>query len=270
MNGYQNNTFILVLGLEVMCKAEALLIRLDEIVQALTKRSTALALIGLGSVGEELGRLDDYSDLDFFVIVSKGAKKQYLDDLSWLSKIAPVAYFYQNTTDGYKLLYEDGIFCEFAVFELQELDNVPFAPGRIVWKRNGVANDISVPKKKNYQNGKATKEWLMGEVLTNLYVGLCREKRGEKLAAMRMIQVYAVDRILELSPLIEEPKNVLIDSFAPERRFEARFPEVSSFLPSFVQGYVRNQESAFAILKFLETYLEINPGMGQAIRLFFE
>ena len=39
----------------------------------------------------------------------------------------------------------------------------------------------------------------LGEALTNLYVGMAREKRGEKLSAMRFIQGYAVDRLLELA-----------------------------------------------------------------------
>jgi hypothetical protein len=46
-----------------------LLYRLDEIGKSLEKSGHALALIGLGSVGLELERLDQYSDLDFFVIV---------------------------------------------------------------------------------------------------------------------------------------------------------------------------------------------------------
>ena len=43
-----------------------LLKRLDDIGQSLERSGHALALIGLGSVGVELDRLDSYSDLDFF------------------------------------------------------------------------------------------------------------------------------------------------------------------------------------------------------------
>src|SRR5512145_3267505 len=93
-----------------------LLARLDQIGAALAASGHALALIGLGSVGEELDRLDDYSDLDFFAIVETGHKRRYIDDLDWLSSIAPIAYRFLNSPDGYKLLFTDGIFCEFAVF----------------------------------------------------------------------------------------------------------------------------------------------------------
>ena len=94
-----------------MNNAHSLLTRLDDIGRTLEKSGHALALIGLGSVGVEIERLDAYSDLDFFAIVEKGYKRQYLDNLDWLSSLCPVAYSFRNTEDGYKLLFQDGIFC---------------------------------------------------------------------------------------------------------------------------------------------------------------
>ena len=48
--------------------------RLDAIAAALRDSGAALALLGLGSVGRETDRIDDYSDLDFFAIVQPGQK----------------------------------------------------------------------------------------------------------------------------------------------------------------------------------------------------
>jgi hypothetical protein len=165
-----------------------LLKRLDEIGQSLERSQHALALIGLGSVGLELDRLDSYSDLDFFVIVDEGYKHAYLDSINWLSEVHPIAYSFLNTDDGYKVLFEDGIFCEFAVFEPAELKNIPFAPGRMVWKRADVSNPFDQPTTFSSSSQKRDKDWLLGEALTNLYVGLNRDKRGEKLSATRFIQ----------------------------------------------------------------------------------
>src|SRR6476660_9624337 len=92
-------------------KTQALLKRLNEIGHSLERSGHALALIGLGSVGLELDRLDSYSDLDFFVMVEEGYKGAYLNSLEWLSNIHPIAYSFLNTEDGYKVLFEDGIFC---------------------------------------------------------------------------------------------------------------------------------------------------------------
>src|SRR5690349_19278563 len=182
-----------------LMNTQSLLQRLDEIGYSLEQSDHALALIGLGSVGLELDRLDSYSDLDFFAIVEKDYKHAYLDSLGWLSDIRTIAYSFLNTEDGYKVLFEDGIFCEFAVFEQDELKNIPFAPGRVVWKRTGIPETFAQPVTFPSSQQKRDKDWLLGEALTNIYVGLNREKRGEKLSATRFIQGYAVDRVLELA-----------------------------------------------------------------------
>jgi hypothetical protein len=247
-----------------------LLTRLDEIGQSLAQSGHALALIGLGSVGEELHRLDDYSDLDFFVLVETGYKRHYIEKLDWLSKLAPIAYYFLNSPDGYKLLFADGIFCEFAVFEPQELEVIPFAPGRIVWKREDAPETVHRPMKEPIRAARREKDFLIGEAITNLYVGMGRDKRGEKLSAMRFIQGYAVDRLVELADYIEPEQNVTRDVFVNERRFEARHPLVARELPSWVQGYERNRESALAILSFLEEHFEVNTAIADAVRKLCE
>ena len=251
-------------------RTQHLLTRLDDIGQSLAQSGHALTLIGLGSVGEELHRMDEYSDLDFFVIVETGYKRRYIDDLDWLSNLAPIAYHFLNSPDGYKLLFADGIFCEFAVFELQELQGIPFAPGRIVWKREGSPDNIHRPVKETVHPAKRSKEFLVGEAITNLYVGMGRDKRGEKLSASRFIQGYAVDRLVELAEYVEAEQNVTHDIFVNERRFEARHPLVARELPAWVQGYERNRESALAILSFLEEHFEVNAAMAEAVRKLCE
>ena len=244
---------------------EILLARLDAIGTSLARSGHGLALIGLGSAGLELDRLDQYSDLDFFAIVETGHKDNYLENLAWLSSICPIAFAYRNTRDGFKLLFQDGVFCEFAVFEMPELRHIPFAPGRIVWKKNGTPETLLLPEPNQCAAAEHSIEWLAGEVLTNLYSGLCRNSRGEKLSAMRFIQVYAVDRLLEVSAKFETGTAAARDSFAFERRFEQRYPVSAQALPDFIQGYERNVQSALAILAFLARHVEVNPAMRRAI-----
>lgn len=239
--------------------------RLEDIGRSLANTPHALALIGLGSSGLEVERMDRFSDLDFFVIVETGFRGQFLEDLSWLSDIAPVSFQFLNTRDGYKLLFEDGIFCEFAVFEPQQLANIPFASGRIVWKAAGVSDDIAQSPHPSAPPEPKTVAFLLGEALTNLYVGLGREHRGERLSAMRFIQGYAVDRLVELSAFIETAASAHPDVFDTARRYEARFPTLAQHLPQFLQGYEKNCESAIAILNFLDYYFEINQPLREAI-----
>jgi len=49
-----------------MAQPQILLTRLDDIGRSLDSTGRALALLGLGSVGLEADRLDQFSDLDFF------------------------------------------------------------------------------------------------------------------------------------------------------------------------------------------------------------
>ena len=250
-----------------MNKKQQLLTRLDQIGQSLERSGKGVALIGLGSVGTELDRLDEYSDLDFFVIVDEGCKRQFIANLDWLNGICPIAYCFQNSVDGYKLLFVDGIFCEFAVFEQPELAQIPFAAGRVIWKRADVEDSIAIPQgDEKPPRAPFSTEWLVGEALTNLYVGLDRQQRGEKLSAARFIQGYAVDRIMDLAERLWPEQPAWKDQFASERRIEQRFPDLAKELPEFVQGYERNIESARAILAFFERHFEVNPVLAQAIQ----
>lgn len=243
---------------------QQLLQRLEDIGASVRDAGTGLALLGLGSVGAETERLDEYSDLDFFVIVKPGCKPRYLESLDWLAAIHPLAYAFLNTVDGYKALFADGIFCEFAVFEPRELASIPFTHGRLVWKDATFDEALCVPRPS--EQSEHTREWLLGEALTNLYIGLCRVRRGEVLAGTHFIQGYAVDRVLELAAFIEPAQGATADPFARARRFEQRYPQTAQSLPAFIQGYSRNAESALAILGFLEHHFAVNPAMSAAIR----
>ncbi len=251
-----------------MDRRQVLLARLDDIGCSLQGSGSALALLALGSAGLETGRLDERSDLDFFVLVEADAKQRFLADLDWLERARPIAYRFRNTVDGYKVLFDDGVYGEFAVSEPAELPGIPYAPGRIVWKQPQVDDAVALPTlplPARGGEGRST-EWLLGEALSNLYVGLSRFYRGEKLSAARLIQVYAVDRILELAERIEPEGDAGRDCFSNERRFEQRFPGLANELPAFQQGYGQSRESARAILDFLERRFEVNAAMARAIR----
>lgn len=245
---------------------ERLLARLNAIASSLANTGNALALIGLGSAGLETNRLDNYSDLDFFAVVEEGRKHEFLDNLAWLSSICPIAFAYRNTRDGHKVLFEDGVFCEFAVFELPELRQIPFSPGRVVWKIAHLPDDLLAPEQHRYVPADSTIEWLLGEALTNLYTGLSRHRRGETLSAVRCIQVHAVDRSLELAARLEPEQSSARDPFAFDRRFEQRYPGIAQALPEFIQGYARNVESAQAILGFLDAHFPVDATMKRLIQ----
>ncbi len=239
--------------------------RLAAIGDSLAATGQAYALLGLGSVGQETARLDAYSDLDFFAIVREGYKARFIQNLDWLEAAHPLVYSFRNTADGYKTLYADGIFCEFAVFEPHELAAIPFAAPRIVWQHPDFDATVCAPRHLPAPPQPRDMAWLVNEALTNLYIGMGRYCRGEKLSAARFIQHYAVDRILELAPLLETEQPALRDNFGPERRFEQRYPGVAALLPDFVAGYAHSPEATLAILRFLEQHFTINAALKAQI-----
>lgn len=243
-----------------------LLDRLDAIGASLARRADALALLGVGSVGAELERVDRWSDLDFFVIVADGTKQWFLHDLAWLAEPAPIVWSFPNTVDGHKALYDDDVLCEFAVFEPNELPSIAYTPGRVVWRRDGFDDDVATPVRPLPRPSAHDDGWIADEALSNLYVGLLRWHRGERLAAMRMVQVFAVDRLLELIERTPGSSGVTTDPFNLERRAEARHPEWADALARCTQGIARTPESAHAVLDTLATFTTLDEAMTTRIR----
>jgi Streptomycin adenylyltransferase len=223
-----------------------------------------LAFLALGSASDQ-NRLDAYSDLDFFLIVKDGYAHQYIQDLSWLSVCAKLGYQFQNTVDGYKVLYEDGIFSEFAVFNASRMKDIAFVPGTYLFNKDPKnllnASNVQYPV---YSN---SLDFLIQEALTNLYIGLARYHRGEKLAAFRLIQVHAVNRILEIHHIQNKDG---IDPFALERRFEQRHPENTKLIESFCLGYTQTIQSAQNMLNYLESIQTVNPLIKKEIETLFK
>lgn len=246
-----------------MNKSRQLLQRLDDIGSSVASTHKALALIGLGSVGAELDRLDDYSDLDFFVVVKDRHKAEFIANLDWLSRARSIRFAFQNTPDGYKVLFDDDIYAEFAVFELAELENAAYTAGRIVWKDDAFDEQWRIPKKQPLPWKAESREWLISEIATCLYVGLCRLRRGEQLSAWRFVQGHAFTLLLELVEY--DRSDPTLDVFSKERRFEQRHPEWPAQLGRFLQGYERVAESVQEMLRYLDGNYVVPPEIKRVI-----
>lgn len=241
---------------------ERLIGRLNAIAKSLRESERALALLALGSSGLERHRLDAYSDLDFFVIAQPGQKQWFLHNRDWLA--APVAFTFANTVDGYKTLYADELFAEWAVFEPDELTGIPYPPGHIVWHAPGFDTSLATPPTRTRQPARPS--WMLGEALTNLYIGLGRWHRGEKMSGYAFIQQYAVAQVLQLAAHAETPASATdADPFDATRRLEQRFPRLAARLPAMLPGYAETPAAAAAILSFLSEHFAVDPAMRRAI-----
>jgi hypothetical protein len=140
-------------------------------------RGDAIALIGVGSVGRELDRIDEYSDLDFFVVVDDGAKHA------------------RRASDAV------------------------------------LAAHAGAPAERGVDESLRRTQ---------------RDARGERLAAMRLIQVHAVDRL-----------RTYLDPRRPERRptrwrrTAARSCAAPGSSSQCAGGYERSCEPALAILAWI-------------------
>ncbi len=244
-----------------MTKTELLKIRLLEIANSLKDSGHAQALLALGSCSGNQEMMDEQSDLDFFVIAKPGYKMRYIDNLDWLNEISSAGYYFRNTMDGYKYFYKDGVYCEFAVFEESELKNIDLSNGSIVWKEE-CFDETKVHFNSSLQPSKmAELDWRLGELLTNLYVGLGRFHRGEKLSAYKFVQNYAVDQLLQILRSQNPESYNHADKFDSARRIESTHIIGEGQLAAFIQGYDRTPQSALEILRFVEKNYNINDFM---------
>jgi hypothetical protein len=107
---------------------------------------------------------------------------------------------------------------------------------------------------------------VIGEILSCLYVGLCRWHRGEGLSAFRFVQGHAFNLLQEAIALVEEPAaGVAGDLYTKDRRFEARYPWTQDRLGSWLAGYDRTPQAALAILAFVEDRFSVAPAIRDAI-----
>jgi hypothetical protein len=244
---------------------QRLLRRLDDLAAGLSRRPGVVAVLGLGSVGTDLARLDDHSDLDFFVVLDDGAQTRFLTELDWLG-VAPVVYSFPNSIHGRKVLWADGLYAEYAIFTLDELRAGSYSGARVVWSRADAPEGLERAGRPAPTSPYDTPEHQIGEALTNLFVGLHRDLRGERLAAARLIQAHAIDRLLTFLDLTGQAARGRQDPFAVERGAERRFSADVLPLAAMVPGYGRNHEAALAILEWLEARVEVSPPLAEAIR----
>ncbi len=151
-----------------------------------------------------------------------------------------------------------------------ELAAIPFERGRIVWQRSSFDASLLIPRPTSPAFGAADESFLIGEVLTNLYVGLGRFARGELLSAFFFIQHHAVVRLIELLELWSEKSPKQRDRFSNERRFETRFPQHTALIASLTPGSADSPTAAERMLTFLASRISLNERIVLEIRALID
>lgn len=216
-----------------------------------------IAFIGAGSAGAAISRMDQYSDIDFFLIVEDGFSSHFINNNSWFGDYLPIVFEFRDTEHGNKVLLENGVFLEFAIFTLAELAQNGIPGLQTIWSKSGfVLPDLSskVPQIRELS-------YYVDQALSNLLVGALRLRRGERLAALAMIERYAINNLLTAYRVKNNLK--IEDPFNIERRAEQA---LGVDIAPLVQGYERLERSLEQILAFAENNFEVNSSIAQNIR----
>ena len=238
--------------------------RLSQISEGLKDVDGVFGIIGLGSIGSDKNRLDQYSDLDFFVVVSPDIQEQMIESTNWLTSVGELDFVFKNSDHGCKALYHDGVYVEYAVFTLEQYRNWKIPGGRVLWAKDCDELFVITDAGQLMQKLLKPENFYINEALSNLYVGLLRLHRGEKLSATRFIQTFAIDNILELASRRCNDK-VRRDFFVLDRRIESRISEIEDFLKICVTGYTSNALAAKTILDWLNRNYLCNQAMVRRI-----
>jgi hypothetical protein len=192
-----------------------------------------LGLVTLGSTSGEPPGPDAFSDHDFFVVTRPGVQERWRNQLDWLPDAASVVFAFRETAHGVKALYADGHLAEFAVFDLDELALARVNRHAVPLDRGGVAERLAGVRQATLAAAPppAERRWLVGQLLTNLVVGVGRWARGERLSGHQLVRVAAVGHLVALWRAgLPTERLALLDDLDPFRRLERALPEQAATL----------------------------------------
>ncbi|MBE1298722.1 MAG: hypothetical protein GJ680_02265 [Alteromonadaceae bacterium] len=196
-------------------------------------------------------------DLHFVLLVDSGFQSRFIDCLSWLTEIQHIAFKYRHVDNGYRFLFSDGIYCEFTVEELkfgESADSVNLTTRQTeiaTLRPSGQLNAIGLDEGQD-------EDWLLGEMLTNLLIGLRRFNRGDRLSAFYCIQHHALSSLLELLVQWEVSQTKQKRLAKGDICFEQSYPHARNQVASFAMGYDKSPQSASAMLEYAEQHHNLN------------
>ncbi|HEY4492929.1 MAG TPA: hypothetical protein VI958_13080, partial [Acidobacteriota bacterium] len=194
----------------------------ETLTQILQADLRVLGLIAVGSMAEQDYKPDEWSDHDFFVVVESGLQNFFRTNLEWLPESDRIAFSYQETEHGSKVLYSDGHLLEFAVFDLKELHLAKVNRYRILIDRGPVRDHLAqilADTTHWAQSLQADDRFLFGQFLTNLLVAAGRFRRGERLSALSFLYGSATRHLaLLICKYVPALDAKVLDNIDPLRR----------------------------------------------------
>ena len=206
----------------------------QQLVKNLENNPHVLGLVAAGSMANQDYQPDEWSDHDFFVIVVPGSQPQFKADLSWLPQSDEIVLAFAETAHGMKVMYRFGHLLEFAIFTPDEVQEAKVNRYAILIDKGEFASLFARLREEtavSIQTNPPSDHSLYGQFLTNLFVGVGRYARGEKISGRIFINTYALGHLLKLLVRHDSAdEKGLLDNLDPYRRFERVYPEVGNQL----------------------------------------
>ncbi len=223
----------------------------ERLVAAVEGREGVLGLVLLGS-GAEPERIDQWSDHDFFLVVSSDPET-WRRDVSWLPDADRIAVRAKEGVHGQKIVYEDGHVLEFAVATPGEMAGWAVTAYRVVLDHGGVdALLADLAASTSPEPADPSREFQL--FLSILYIGVGRDRRGEVLAAGTFVRGYAVEHLLAAWRALLPPQvGANEDTLDAHRRFEQAYPSASAELAAALAQ--RPEPAARDLLRIAEQHL---------------
>ena len=216
-----------------------------------------LGLIALGSMANQDYQPDNWSDHDFFVIVTPGTQPQFKNDLSWLPNSDEIVLAFAETAHGMKVLYQFGHLLEFAIFEASELDLARVNRYAVLIDKADIGRMIAERARETAvtsQSNPPTDHNLYGQFLTNIFVGVGRHARGEQISGRIFVTAYAINHLIRLiTRHYDAPEKGVLDNLDPYRRFERVYPQMGQQLNDTLNQ--STPEAALGLLSLSEIWL---------------
>lgn len=187
-----------------------------------------LGLVAVGSMARRGTSPDRWSDHDFFVVVEPGTQESFRSNLDWVPRHDEIVLSFRETAHGVKAIFRDGHLIEFAVFDPDELALARINRYRALFDRERLGERLERVARETTRGAVlASDDWLVGQFLTSLLVGVGRYRRGERLSGRQLVHSSAVAHLVTLLTRIAVPRDrAELDSLDPLRRFETAFPDL--------------------------------------------
>lgn len=208
----------------------------EQLTNNLLKDENILGLVAAGSMAQQDYQPDEWSDHDFLVITRPGTQNRYRQKYDWLPSSEEIAWAFQETEHGVKVIYRSGHLLEFAVFDEEELKMARINRYRVLIDRAQISAQMAdEAQKTNTVSDTETDAFHLGQILTNILVGMGRYWRGEKLSAHKFIKINAIHHLAALlNQNTHSPQRGLVDNLDPTRRFEVVHPHLGPELERFM------------------------------------